>query len=73
MGYEIEFYRTESGRSPVEEFLKSLPMKQSAKISRDIGLLKNSGASERRGYESGESRPAPCVPEENGQDPEKRT
>ena len=44
MGYEIEFYRTESGRSPVEEFLKSLPMKQSAKISRDIGLLKNSGA-----------------------------
>ena len=44
MGYEIEFYRTESGRSPVEEFIQSLQEKQIAKIFRDIRLLQDNGA-----------------------------
>lgn len=45
MGYEIEFYQTESGRKPVEEFLKSLQKKQSARVFKDIGLLKEMGSS----------------------------
>lgn len=45
MGYEIEFYKTESGRIPVEEFIYSLQEKQSAKVVKDIRLLKEMGAS----------------------------
>lgn len=44
MGYEIEFYKTASGRTPVYEFIKSLQDKQSAKIVKDIRLLKDMGA-----------------------------
>lgn len=44
MGYEIEFYKTENGRKPVEEFLKSLQKNQSARILKDIELLKAIGA-----------------------------
>ncbi|MBD5438800.1 MAG: type II toxin-antitoxin system RelE/ParE family toxin [Treponema sp.] len=44
MGYEIEFYRTENGRKPVEEFIQSLQEKQIAKILRDITLLKDKGS-----------------------------
>jgi len=43
MGYEIEFYKTESGRIPVEEFIYSLQEKQSAKVVKDIRLLKEMG------------------------------
>lgn len=43
MGYEIEFYETETGRKPVEEFIDSLQEKQSAKIVKDIRLLKDMG------------------------------
>jgi hypothetical protein len=43
MGYGIEFYKTESGREPVAEFIKSLPDKQTAKMLRDIRLLKELG------------------------------
>jgi len=43
MGYEIEFYKTESGRSPVEEFIKSLQVKHAAKVVKDIRLLKDMG------------------------------
>lgn len=40
---EIEFYKTESGRVPVDEFLKGLSIKQSAKIYQSIKLLKDFG------------------------------
>ena len=43
MGYEIEFYKTENGRKPVEEFIKSLQKNQSAKVLKDIKLLKDMG------------------------------
>lgn len=44
MGYEIEFYKTENGRNPVDEFIKSLQEKESAKVVKDIRLLKEMGA-----------------------------
>lgn len=44
MGYEIEFYKMENGRKPVEEFIKSLQEKQIAKILRDITLLQENGS-----------------------------
>lgn len=44
MGYEIEFYETETGRKPVKEFIDSLQDKQIAKILRDITLLQDKGS-----------------------------
>lgn len=44
MGYEIEFYQTESGKVPVAEFIRSLDAKQTAKVLRDIDLLKDFGS-----------------------------
>lgn len=44
MGYEIEFYKTENGRCPVNEFIHSLQEKQAAKVVRDIRLLKEMGS-----------------------------
>lgn len=44
MGYELEFYKSENGRIPVDEFIKSLQPKQIAKILRDLDLLKDFGA-----------------------------
>ena len=44
MGYLIDFYKTESGRIPVDEFIKSLQSKQIAKILRDLELLKEFGS-----------------------------
>lgn len=44
MGYEIEFYKTESGRDPVSDFIKTLDKKQAAKIYRNIGMLRDFGA-----------------------------
>lgn len=43
MGYEIEFYKTDGGRKPVEEFIRSLQEKQAAKIVRDLTLLQEKG------------------------------
>lgn len=43
MGYEIEFFKTESGKKPVEEFICSLQKKQAAKILRDLTLLQENG------------------------------
>ena len=43
MGYVIEFYKTESGRVPVDEFIKSLQKKQGAKVLHDITLLQEKG------------------------------
>jgi phage-related protein len=50
MGYEIEFYKTENGHIPVEEFIKSLEAKFSAKIMRDIKLLKEFGSDLHKPY-----------------------
>ena len=36
---EVEFYKTETGKEVIEEFLKSLPAKDMAKVLRDIDLL----------------------------------
>lgn len=44
MGYGIEFYQTESGKVPVAEFIRSLDAKQTAKVLRDIDLLKDFGS-----------------------------
>ncbi|QTQ14613.1 type II toxin-antitoxin system RelE/ParE family toxin [Treponema parvum] len=44
IGYEIEFYKTESGKNPVNEFIQSLQKKQIAKILRDITLLQEMGS-----------------------------
>ena len=44
MGYEIEFYKTKTGRVPVDEFIKSLQKKQEAKVVKDIRLLKDMGS-----------------------------
>nr|MBP3282192.1 type II toxin-antitoxin system RelE/ParE family toxin [Treponema sp.] len=44
MGYEIEFYKTESGRNPVAEFIRSLQKKQYARIVQDMTLLQTMGS-----------------------------
>ena len=44
MGYKIEFYKTESGRAPVGDFIKSLQKKQGAKVVHDIELLQEKGS-----------------------------
>lgn len=44
MGYEIEFYRTESGSDPVSDFIKTLDKKQAAKIYRNIEMLRDFGS-----------------------------
>lgn len=44
MGYEIEFYKTESGRDPVSDFIKTLDKKHAAKIYQNIGMLRDFGA-----------------------------
>ena len=36
MGYEIEFYETENGRMPVNDFIMSLQSKAIAKILHDL-------------------------------------
>jgi phage-related protein len=40
---EIEYYRTERGLKPVEEFIDSLDIKMQTKIFRQISLLKEFG------------------------------
>lgn len=41
---EIEFYDTEDGSTPVQEFLDSLEPKMKAKVFRTIDLLEQKGA-----------------------------
>ena len=41
--FEIEFYTTENGKTPVADFLDTLPEKLRAKVSRDISLLETAG------------------------------
>jgi phage-related protein len=42
--FEIDYYRTERGLKPVEEFIDSLDMKMQVKIFRQISLLKEFGS-----------------------------
>ena len=48
--YEIEFYDTESGKCPAEEFLDSLESKIKAKTLRNIDLLETNGTVLREPY-----------------------
>ena len=41
--YEIEFYKTETGKAPAKEFITSLDAKMKAKILRVFDLLENNG------------------------------
>ena len=38
--YDVEIYEKADGTCPLKEFLDSLPAKVSAKIDRDVGILK---------------------------------
>jgi phage-related protein len=42
--FGVEFYRTESGRVPVEEFIDALDLKMQDKVIRTIGLLRQHGS-----------------------------
>ena len=46
----IDFYVTESGKCPVEEFIKSLEPKMYAKVLRTIDLLETNGMDLREPY-----------------------
>lgn len=47
---EIEFYDTEDGSTPVQEFLDSLEPKMKAKVFRTIDLLEQNGPALRLPY-----------------------
>lgn len=49
---EIEFYDTEDGKCPLQEYLDSLEPKLLAKTLRTIDLLENNGISLRKSYSS---------------------
>ena len=48
--FELDFYETEDGKVPVQDFLYSLEPKLRAKAFRDIELLKNLGNELREPY-----------------------
>jgi phage-related protein len=48
--FELIFYETEKGQIPVEDFLKDLPLKLRAKISRDLMILQDRGNTLREPY-----------------------
>lgn len=48
--FDLDFYRMENGRIPVQEYLHSLEPKLRAKAFRDIELLKNIGNDLREPY-----------------------
>ena len=48
--YKIEFYETDSGNKPVEEFLDSLDVKMNAKMVRLLELLEEKGNELREPY-----------------------
>lgn len=41
--FGVEYYHTENGQKPVEEFIDSLDMKMQGKVFRQIALLKEYG------------------------------
>ncbi|MDD6363721.1 MAG: type II toxin-antitoxin system RelE/ParE family toxin [Lachnospiraceae bacterium] len=48
--YEIEFYDSEDGSTPVQEFLNTLEPKMKAKVLRTIDLLEQNGPALRLPY-----------------------
>jgi len=44
VAWEIEYYETERGKCPVEEFIDRLDVKSKAKLARTIDLLEQFGA-----------------------------
>lgn len=50
MSWTIEFYETENGRKPVEEFLDSLNMKMRAKATKEIVILREFGTGIKEPY-----------------------
>lgn len=42
--FQVEFYRTENGQTPVEEFIDGLDVKMQDKVIRTIGLLREHGS-----------------------------
>lgn len=48
--FHIEFYETETGARPIEEFLESLPPKLAGKALRDIDILADLGNGLREPY-----------------------
>ena len=48
--YKIEFYETDSGNKPIEEFLDSLDVKMNAKMVRLLELLEEKGNKLREPY-----------------------
>jgi phage-related protein len=48
--WEIVFYKTSSGRKPVQEFVDNLAVKDKAKINWSIDLLRKYGMSLQRPY-----------------------
>lgn len=49
---EIDFYETEDGKCPLQEYMDSLEPKVLAKTLRTIDLLENNGTSLRKPYSS---------------------
>lgn len=43
MAWELEFYRTASGRAPVEDYLDELTAPEAAKLARGLDLLRTFG------------------------------
>jgi hypothetical protein len=43
MAWEIEYFETERGRCPVQEFIDSLDARSKAKIARTLDLLEEFG------------------------------
>ena len=50
MNYHVEFFETESGISPAEDFINSLDMKMSAKIYRLLAMIEQNGPELREPY-----------------------
>lgn len=48
--WKVEFYESETGQMPVQDFLESLDLKMRAKAVKDIGLLEEMGNSIREPY-----------------------
>ncbi len=52
MNFQIEFYVSEAGDSPVEDFVRNLPPKMRAKVAAMIELLGEYGNALRKPYSS---------------------
>ncbi len=50
MSWTIEFFETENGRKPVQEFLDALDLKMRAKAAKEIVILRELGTSIKEPY-----------------------